>query len=264
MLTMTSAAVTHRGRVRETNEDSVFVADRLVVVADGMGGHAAGEVASRIAVERMRELAAGPLQPDDVVAAVVDADRLIREDGAHTLGHAGMGTTLCGVALADAQTDDTSERCVVFNVGDSRVYSYGDGVLAQVSVDHSEVQELRDAGKLSEVAAALYPRRNVITRALGGAAGVTPDVWTLDPGPATRFLVCSDGLSGEVDDDEIASVLGAHTLAQDAADALLDTALTAGGHDNITVVVADVHSVAPRGGPVSATAQTTVQATGAG
>jgi protein phosphatase len=237
MLTMTSYAVTDRGRVRESNEDAVLVTDRLVAVADGMGGHAAGEVASSMAVDRMRALDGAVLRPDDVVDAVVDADRLIRARGAGNAGFAGMGTTLCGVALVD--TDD-GPRCAVFNVGDSRVYRYSDGRLTQVSVDHSEVQELRDAGKLSAAAAALYPRRNVITRCLGSVGAVTPDVWSIEPVDGERFLLCSDGLTGEVDDTVIAELLAAHATPETAATALLERALAAGGHDNVAVVVADV------------------------
>lgn len=250
MLTLSACAMTHRGRVRETNEDAVLVTERVVAVADGMGGHAAGEVASQMAVERLGELAdahahAEILQAEDVASAVVDAGRLIRAASVRHVEYAGMGTTLCGVALVDAAG---GMQCAVFNVGDSRVYRFCDGVLTQVSVDHSEVQELRDAGKISDVDAAVYPRRNVITRCLGGVTAAAPDVWVLEPAGRERFLVCSDGLSGEVDDAVIADVLGAHPQPQAATAALVERALEAGGHDNVAVVVADVHEADVRGG----------------
>lgn len=237
MLHISSSAVTHRGNVRKTNEDSMLVTDRLFAVADGMGGHAAGEIASRIAVDRMRELADRRPVPEDVVTAVIDANRLICEEGAANVGHAGMGTTLCGVGVVSV---DGVEQCAVFNVGDSRVYRFHDGALTQVSVDHSEVQELRDAGKLSEQAAANYPRRNVITRCLGGATKPIPDIWVFPPVEHERFLVCSDGLTGEVDDETISRLLGEHPEPEPAASALLEHALAAGGRDNIAVIVVNV------------------------
>ncbi|MBE7187360.1 MAG: serine/threonine-protein phosphatase [Jatrophihabitans endophyticus] len=235
---MTSSALTHPGLVRSHNEDSMLVTERLAAVADGLGGHAAGEVASRLAVDRMRELGSNrTLHPDDIIDAVADTNRLILEQVARDPEQAGMGTTLCGVALVVL---DGVEQCAVFNVGDSRVYRYVQGVFDQVSIDHSEVQELQDAGQITPEAAAVYPRRNIITRCLGTDPAPVPDVWTFVPSTHERFLICSDGLSGEVDDTELERALAEHESASDAADSLLAQALANGGRDNVTIVVVDV------------------------
>ncbi len=245
MLSIASSAVTHPGLVRKTNQDSVLVTERLVAVADGLGGHAAGEVASRIAVERMNDLAELPdASPDDVLAAIADANALICSHAEAHPGRAGMGTTLCGVGIVSVGPE---EHCVVFNVGDSRVYSFRDGLLTQVSVDHSEVQELRAAGRISQQAALRYPRRNVITRSLGSVPSPTPDLWMFPPADQERFLVCSDGLTGEVDDATIARLLAEHAEPGPAASALLEQALAAGGRDNIAVIVVNLDAGA---GPI--------------
>ncbi len=249
MLSIASSAVTHPGRVRKTNEDSVLVTARLVAVADGLGGHAAGEVASRIAVERMRELAErSEASPDDVILAISDANRLIWEQAEAHPAQAGMGTTLCGVGIVEV---GGSQHCIVFNVGDSRVYSFRPGALTQVSVDHSEVQELRAAGRISQQAALRYPRRNVITRCLGSEPAPAPDLWVFPPVDKERFLVCSDGLTGELDDATITALLEEHAEPGPAASALLEHALAAGGRDNIAVIVVNLDTDADTG-PVDA------------
>lgn len=240
MITISSAAVTHPGLVRETNEDSMLVTDRLLAVADGLGGHAAGEIASKIAVDRLRALAEQEsVHPDDVVSAIADTNRLIISEGRQHPDHVGMGTTLCGVGVVQA---DGSEHCIVFNVGDSRVYRYVDDVLTQVTIDHSEVEELRAAGHISAEDAARHPRRNVVTRCLGSQASPTPDVWVFAPARHERYLICSDGLTGEVENGAIAEVLGEHADPGPAASALLEQALAAGGRDNIAVIVVDLDS----------------------
>lgn len=255
MLRVLSSAVTHPGLVRKTNEDSVLVTDRLVAVADGLGGHAAGEVASRIAVDRMREVAAlTDPSPEDVIAAIADANRLINAEAAAHPDQAGMGTTLCGVGVVSV---GGSEHCIVFNVGDSRVYGYRDGTLSQVSVDHSEVQELQAAGRISQQAALRYPRRNVITRCLGSDPSPTPDLWVFPPVAGERFLVCSDGLTGEVDDATLARLFAEHDEPGPAASTMLEHALAAGGRDNIAVIVVNVDIGAAAGAGSDADADTT-------
>lgn len=240
MVSISSSAVTHPGLVRTTNEDSVLVTDRLVAVADGLGGHAAGEVASGLAVDRLRKLSRRPgITSDDITAAIADANRLILAKADSRVDYAGMGTTLCGVAVVSV---GGSEHCIVFNVGDSRVYRFHDGTLSQVTVDHSELQELRDAGRISNLAAKRYPRRNVVTRSLGSDPAPTPDTWLFPPTDQDRFLVCSDGLTGEVDDAAIAGVLREHPEPGPAAGALLEKALAAGGRDNIAVIVVNLES----------------------
>jgi PPM family protein phosphatase len=235
MMTITAGAVTHPGLVRSANEDSMLTTSQFAAVADGMGGHAAGEVASHIAVESIAELAAQPtLQPDDVLEAIARANRRILEQGAAHRELAGMGTTLSGIGLLNVAG---TPQWIVFNVGDSRVYRYADGTLAQLTIDHSEVAELRAAGRLSADEARDYPRRNVVTRSLGSDPPPQPDVWMFGPGPGERFLVCSDGLTLEMSDAEIAAVLEKCPDPRTAAHELMEHALAAGGRDNITAIV---------------------------
>jgi protein phosphatase len=147
-----------------------------------------------------------------------------------------MGTTVSGIAVV---TEDGAPRWAVFNVGDSRVYRFADGELVQVTVDHSEVQELVDAGLLDPDEAARHPLRNLLTRALGSRELSEVDVWVLEPQPGERFLACTDGLTGELDDDAIAGILAAEDDPQAAAEALVAAAVSAGGRDNVTAVVVD-------------------------
>lgn len=238
MITITSSALTHPGNVRKSNEDSMLVTGRVVAVADGLGGHAAGEVASKIAVDRMRELGdVENLHPDQIIDAILDTNGLILAAVRDHPDNAGMGTTLAGVGVV---TMDGAEHCVVFNVGDSRVYRLVGGDFSQVSVDHSEVQELQDAGQISPEAAAFYPRRNIITRCLGTDPAPLPDLWVFVPSPYERFVVCSDGLSGEVDDAAIAATVQQAATPKEAAESLLQQALGGGGRDNVTVIVVDM------------------------
>lgn len=228
-------ASTAVGRVREHNEDAYLVRDRVFAVADGMGGHAAGEVASALAIEAMDRLSQhDPITPELVVAAVSDANSSIIEAGAAERRRRGMGTTLTGVAVIGP---DGGRRWLVFNLGDSRVYRFAGGHLTQLTVDHSEVQELVDAGFISSAEAAIHPARNIITRSLGLEVDPEPDLWDLDPLGEETFLVCSDGLTGELDDAEIAGILSEAPDAQAAADRLCAAAEDAGGRDNITVLV---------------------------
>lgn len=241
MLSISSGALTHPGLVRTSNEDSMLVTDRFVAVADGLGGHAAGEVASRIVVDRLRQLdELGGACPDDVVTAISDANRQILEEVHRHPEYKGMGTTVAGLGTVEV---GGSQHCVVFNVGDSRVYRHLGGVLTQVSVDHSEVEELRAAGAITAQDAARHPRRNVVTRCLGSDPSPAPDLWVFPPADDDRFLICSDGLTNEVDDDGIAELLTIHREPEAAANALVQQALSAGGRDNIAVIVVNLTNV---------------------
>ncbi|SHG99306.1 protein phosphatase [Jatrophihabitans endophyticus] len=241
MLTITSAARTHQGRVRTLNEDSMLVTDTFAAVADGLGGHAAGEVASRIAVDRLGRLAEHPaVHPDDVVSAIADANKLIIDAVRAHPENEGMGTTVTGFGLVEL---GGAAHCVVFNVGDSRVYRLLEGVLEQVTVDHSEVEELVAAGVITAQDAARHPRRNVVTRCLGSLPSPVPDLWVYPPAASERYLICSDGLTNEVDDDAIAATLRDRQEPGEAAEALVAQALDAGGRDNIAVIVVDLVSV---------------------
>ena len=229
-------AATDIGAVRDHNEDALYAQPPVFVVADGMGGHAAGEVAARLAIEQFADLAdADAVDPDGVRAAVAAANAAILAWSDEHPETAGMGTTVTGVCLG---RNDGRPAWIAFNVGDSRVYRIADGALAQVSTDHSEVQELLDGGALSPEQAKSYVRRNVVTRSLGSDPAPEPDVWVLPIVPGERFLVCSDGLSGELDDDQIADLLGASD-PQQAAEQLLTAAVEAGGHDNVSIIVVD-------------------------
>ena len=238
-LVVRAGAATDVGVVREHNEDSVL-ADRVVfVVADGMGGHAAGEVASSIATATLGELVDRPSRtPEDVVDSLALANRRILESAARHPGTAGMGTTAAGLVVVEVEG---SQQCAVFNVGDSRVYRFADS-LRLVSVDHSEVRELVDAGIISEDEALHHPLRNIVTRALGSDPAPTPDVWLLAPQPGERFVICSDGLTNEVPDEQIGEVIHRVQDPQACADALVAAALEAGGRDNVSVVVVAVEA----------------------
>ncbi|WP_375503213.1 PP2C family protein-serine/threonine phosphatase [uncultured Jatrophihabitans sp.] len=238
MISITSTALTHPGRVRKSNEDNMVVTERLAAVADGLGGHAAGEVASKIAVDRLRELGEiADLHPDHIIDAIADTNRLILAAVREHPDNAGMGTTITGVAAVSL---DGVEHAAVFNVGDSRTYRLVEGDFAQVSVDHSEVQELQDSGQITAEAAVNYPRRNIITRCLGTDPAPQPDIWVFVPSELERFVLCSDGLSGEVTDDAIAATAREHADAETAAESLLQQALDGGGRDNVTVIVVDL------------------------
>lgn len=234
-----AGAVTHVGRVRTGNEDAFIAEGAVFGVADGMGGHQAGEVASAIAVQILRDrLADGAASLDVAEAAVVDANTAIFNGARDNVEQRGMGTTLTAmIVLADG---DPIRRFVLLNVGDSRTYILRGGRLRRVTVDHSYVQELLATGHITDVEARGHPRRNIVTRALGIESTVRVDSWVLPFVKGDRYVLCSDGLVDEVDDNEIAHVMQAHPDPQRAAQALVDAANEHGGRDNVTVVVIDV------------------------
>lgn len=238
MIRVETGAATSAGRVRTVNEDDYVAAPPVFVVADGMGGHAAGEVASGLATAEFRTLAGqAQLSAADVQRVLDQAhDRICWRAEAEP-DRRGMGTTVTGlVGVQQAGTD----HWLVFNVGDSRVYRFAGGSLTQLSTDHSEVEELVGAGTISREEARSHPRRNVVTRSLGTGLTPRPDLWLLPPTVGERFLICSDGLVNEVDDDRLVSELRSTRGAQQLADRLVAAAVAAGGRDNVTVVVVDV------------------------
>ncbi|SFK04690.1 protein phosphatase [Cellulomonas sp. KH9] len=246
-------SATDRGRVREVNEDALLAYPPVFLVADGMGGHDAGDLASRIAVEEFAQLAGQPsASSDDVHACFSRTSTRIRTE--FTRGRQG-GTTVSGVAVTE---HDGGWYWLVFNVGDSRVYRWSDPALTQVSVDHSVVQELLDSGDLSPDAARRHPERHVLTRALGTGEPPEPDYWLLPAGAEDRLLICTDGLTRELADHEISRVLASVDDPQEAAALLVQEALERGGRDNVSAVVVDVatatapeqsHATAPRSAP---------------
>lgn len=227
---------TDRGLRRELNEDSVLSTEPMFAVADGMGGHEAGEVASGICIQVMgsHQLLAAKgrqLRTDDVQEIIADADALIRE-----VTESRAGTTLSGVVLVE---DGVTPYWLVFNVGDSRTYRLKAGALEQISVDHSEVQELVDMGRITEQEAMVHPRRNVVTMALGTGPKADPDFILLPVEDGDRIMICSDGLTGEVSNEQIQRIMADLRHPQDTADSLIQAALRAGGRDNVTVVVVE-------------------------
>ncbi|HEY7718081.1 MAG TPA: protein phosphatase 2C domain-containing protein [Pedococcus sp.] len=234
-LTLRAGAATDVGRVRQHNEDSLLARGTVFVVADGMGGHAAGEVASRIVVETFEELAAQQrLRTEDVVGALTRANARILESVARHPEQSGMGTTASGLAVVST---GGSDHWAVFNVGDSRVYRLVGQDLSLVTVDHSEVREMVDAGLITEEQALRHPLRNVVTRSLGTEHMPTPDVWVFPPHPGERFVICSDGLSNELSLQDIRRIVLEVEDPQEAAVALVRSAVEAGGRDNVTAVV---------------------------
>jgi len=233
------AGATHVGMRRTVNEDSVFASFPVFVVADGMGGHAAGDVASALAVEAFRSLKGRTLADVECVEAAVE--HAFEQVSARAADEEIGGTTLSGSVLVDVSG---VAHWLVLNIGDSRTYLYEQGSLEQVTIDHSVVQELVETGALRRADARRHPHRNVITRALGAGERQPADAWLRPAERGQRLLVCSDGLTGEVDDAEIAEILGDVASPAAAAALLLRRALDAGAPDNVSIVVVDVDAVA--------------------
>lgn len=243
-LVVSAGSATHLGRRRKLNEDAYLASAPMFLVADGMGGHEAGERASAAAIDEFTRLVDhGSLTLDEVSFALSQARVAVDEIVTPHGGRA--GTTLSGVIIS---TVDGMGYWLAVNIGDSRTYRLADGELEQISVDHSVVQELIESGELTADAAAKDPRRNIITRAIGASSPGEADYWLFPAELGDRMLICSDGLSSEVPDSRIRDILHFEADPQTAADLLVDEAVRAGGRDNITVVVVDAVSVASRPG----------------
>ena len=233
-----SAAVSHVGRVRSNNQDSGYAGRRLFLVADGMGGHAGGDVASAIATQRISEADADYATPraasDALEAALAAANRRLTETVAEHSELTGMGTTVSAMLVQD-------DHVVIAHIGDSRVYLLRSGELSQVSTDHTFVQRLVDAGRITADEAMVHPRRSVLMRVLGDVES-SPEVDTmvLDTHPGDRWLLCSDGLSGVVGFEELHEMLSADAGAKQVADRLVKASLDGGAPDNVTVVILDI------------------------
>ena len=225
------------GPVRDINQDRWLADGSLFAVADGLGGHQGGEVAAGIAVDelaRRQELT----DLDQLVDLVRAAHAAIRAEARADRALAGMCTTLC--ALADLTADRNEPRLGAVNVGDSRLYALTGDELEQISDDHNLVGEMIRAGQLDRAAAAVHPDRNRLTRVLGFEPEVLVDAWELRAVRGTRFLLCTDGLFSEITDAAITGVLRERDDPAAAAQTLVDEAIQAGGHDNVTAVVVDV------------------------
>jgi PPM family protein phosphatase len=233
-----SAAISHTGKVRSNNQDSGYAGSNLFVVADGMGGHAGGDVASSMAISRLTVL-------DQPFSSTADAERALRDAIAdtateliETVGRrpelAGMGTTVSALVMVD-------DYAVIAHIGDSRIYLYRDGALTQITTDHTFVQRLVDSGRITPEEARYHPRRSVLMRVLGDMdPDPEVDTFIMPTQPGDRWLLCSDGLSGVVDDTHTAKALGQGLAPGRTADALLKQALDGGAPDNVTIVLVDV------------------------
>lgn len=254
-LELSWAAVTDTGRRREVNQDAVLAHFPLFVVADGMGGHIGGEIASASTVDRLRGMVEnGSVTPRAIEKALA---RAVKDIASHVeTTDDGTGTTVTGVFL-DATNDEP--HWVTLNIGDSRVYLVRDGSIVQITTDHSVVQELVAAGRLSPEEAENHPYGNVITRAVGPSEAVKPDYVRLDVQSGDRFVICSDGLTKELTDYGIQHFLTENPDPGAAVEAMLDAALENGGRDNITLIVLDV--AAGPGSDAASTASSTADDT---
>jgi PPM family protein phosphatase len=230
-------AATHVGKARQLNEDSYLAEPGAFLVADGMGGHQAGDVASRLTVEAVRELLSDEIPEISIIGDVVQrANETVRLHATES-GREGMGSTLVGAFLVRNADEDS---VVIVNVGDSRCYALIDAVLHQVTKDHSHVQELVDSGEITADTAASHPDRNVVTRAIGIEDAVAGDFFVVPPLRRVRLLLCSDGVSGELSDDRIAGVLIANEEPGAAASELIAAVLEGRAGDNATAIVIDL------------------------
>lgn len=221
------------GYVRDHNEDSLIIIPPLFAVADGMGGHEAGEIASEITVNTLAELAPSHLDAEGLTAAVEAANYNVMKAPRQGIGRDGMGTTLT-VAMLEG------ERLLIAQVGDSRAYLLHKGHLQQITRDHSLMADLIEAGQITPEEARVHPNRSVITRAIGSDIHMRPDIYELNVDAGDRILLCSDGLSSMISNNAIESIMRRQSDAQHCADELVTAALENGGADNVTVVVADV------------------------
>jgi serine/threonine protein phosphatase PrpC len=240
------------GLQRRENEDSAYAAAPLFVVADGMGGAQAGEVASQLAIEAFQQGLGPDGSPEERLAERVrEANRQIYERSRAEAGREGMGTTLTAAYLDDAEL-------AIAHVGDSRAYLFRNGELTRLTQDHSLVDELVRHGKLTEEQAAEHPQRSIITRALGPEPDVQVDTFTYPVRAGDLLLLCSDGLTSMISEESVTQVLGSADSLADAARLLITEANEAGGRDNITVVLFRVEEVAAAPGAAPATEEATM------
>lgn len=233
-----SAAISHTGKVRSNNQDSGYAGSNLFVVADGMGGHAGGDVASSLAIARLQPL-------DQPFPSTAEAERALRDAITDTAGElietvgrrpelAGLGTTVSALVMVD-------QSAVIAHIGDSRIYLFRDDALTQITTDHTFVQRLVDSGRITPEEARYHPRRSVLMRVLGDMdADPEVDTFIMPTQPGDRWLLCSDGLSGVIDDAHTSKALAMGLAPGRTADVLLKQALDAGAPDNVTIVIVDV------------------------
>ena len=237
-LVLRYSARSDRGLVRQNNQDAVYAGPRLLALADGMGGHAAGEVASSLVISAL-----APLDDDDpgddllreLHAATVEGNAAIHRHVLDAPDLEGMGTTLTAILFKGT-------RLGLVHIGDSRAYQLRDGTLTQITKDDTFVQSLIDEGRITEEEAHTHPQRSLLLRAITGQ-DIEPSLTVREARPGDRYLLCSDGLSGVVSDETLANTLRTYADPRECADRLIDLALRGGGPDNITCIVADVVDV---------------------
>ncbi len=230
-------ASTNVGNVRTQNQDYFGTSNTFIAVADGMGGHNGGEIASETAIKELLQK-----QRFDTIKEVADqvtfANRAVNVRAQENPNLFGMGTTLCAITYMEFPSDPP--KLVVVNVGDSRVYVLAEGKFQQITQDHSLVEEMYREGKIRKIEAENHPRKNVITRSLGTTANVDVDCWEITARKGDRYLLCTDGLTNEVTDKTISKILQTCKDPQKASEVLVETAVNAEGLDNVTAVVVDI------------------------
>jgi PPM family protein phosphatase len=237
MTLLRSGSATDTGLVRSVNQDLAVETPTLFAVADGMGGHAGGEVAARMAVDALGMAFGRQPTGAGLAEAVSEANTAVWQHSLENPELRGMGTTLTAVALVNENGKDV---LALVNVGDSRSYRFHDGEFSQITSDHSLAEEMVRSGELTSAEAEVHPHRHILTRALGVSSDVAVDLWRIQPVRGDRYLLCSDGLTNELDADQIGEVLSTIADPHQAAELLVQAARTHGGSDNITAVVVDV------------------------
>jgi protein phosphatase len=237
MTLLRSGSATDTGLVRSVNQDMALASANLFAVADGMGGHAGGEVAARLAVDAVTVAFGRHPTGAGLAEAVSEANTVVWQHSLENPELRGMGTTFTAVGLVN---EDGEDLLALVNVGDSRAYRFHEGELTQLTTDHSLAEEMVRSGELTSVEAEVHPHRHILTRALGVSEDVNVDLWRIVPVRGDRFLLCSDGLTNELDSTQISEVLSSISDPEKATELLVQAARTHGGSDNITAVVVDV------------------------
>jgi serine/threonine protein phosphatase PrpC len=245
------AAATDTGLVRQSNQDAVYADESLAVIADGMGGHAAGEVAAAMSIEMVRDGFHLSQSVEGLVEAIQGANEAVLRDAREDPAHFGMGTTIIAVGLTYDFEGVVSPTLV--HVGDSRAYQLRDGALRQLSDDHSVAEEWVRMGRLTPEEAAVHPRRHQLTRGVGVEDTIAIDVASISAAVGDRILLCSDGLSNELDADTLARLASAPNGLEIAIEQLISAAKVAGGHDNISVILLEFDEVNVPSAPVRRT-----------
>lgn len=249
------AEATDTGLVRQSNQDAVYVDDSLAIVADGMGGHAAGEVASEMTIELLRAGFGGDQTVEGLYNAINAANITVLNDARENPNHFGMGTTV--IALGLTVDDEGVTSPTLCHVGDSRAYQLRDGALRQLTEDHSVAEEWVRMGRLTPEEAAVHPRRHQLTRGIGVEETIAVDVMSIHAAAGDRLLLCSDGLSNELDSDTLARLSSSPFTLEEAVVQLVDAAKVAGGRDNITAVLIEFDEVTVASLPIQRTISST-------